>query len=415
MNYSRTVDLESGGTITLVANMDPFRALPADHGFVRDILEQMERYETAYKLAKGEEPKKGEPLAAPMTLDNRRDPKGDAVTFNGKTLSIWQWSKLTGIRHNTIYLRLKRGWPVERALTDKDTEAHEATAVAATPEAIQDRIVQLLSEGVAEGDLHKHMQVGSAMLTANMNAMRRLGVLEQFTKEEVASDEVAPVVSGHGSAALGKSENVSPGKEKAPVLTWSPEERKKRIREMFLAGRPKDEIARELDMSEQAVGCQVGIMRKAGLLPPRVQGVPDNQAEQAAAMNPTASHGEPSHAKDEQPDPEASVSTPDGKTEENAGEDEPEDDDSLGSSASSRDELTAEVRRQQGGSRADAHLITTMGRGHKHSARVDRFGDGNTVPDGSGHSHRVKGFLVMPAHNHAHELVAKAPAKDSGR
>lgn len=54
------------------------------------------------------------------SLDNRRGPKGKPITWNGKTMSIWQWSQLTGIRANTIYLRIKRGWSVERSLTEKE-------------------------------------------------------------------------------------------------------------------------------------------------------------------------------------------------------------------------------------------------------------------------------------------------------
>lgn len=38
-------------------------------------------------------------------------------TFNGETLSAYEWSIRTGIRSNTIYMRIKNGWSVEKALT----------------------------------------------------------------------------------------------------------------------------------------------------------------------------------------------------------------------------------------------------------------------------------------------------------
>lgn len=39
------------------------------------------------------------------------------LTFENKTLSLYQWSKITGIKHHTIYTRLGRGWPIEKILT----------------------------------------------------------------------------------------------------------------------------------------------------------------------------------------------------------------------------------------------------------------------------------------------------------
>lgn len=57
------------------------------------------------------------------TLDKRRGPKGKPITWQGKTLSILQWSQLTGIRPNTIYLRIKRGWSTESVLTKKDNDS----------------------------------------------------------------------------------------------------------------------------------------------------------------------------------------------------------------------------------------------------------------------------------------------------
>jgi hypothetical protein len=41
------------------------------------------------------------------------------ITFNGQTKTLSQWSRLLGISCEGLYLRLKRGWTVERALCSK--------------------------------------------------------------------------------------------------------------------------------------------------------------------------------------------------------------------------------------------------------------------------------------------------------
>ena len=41
------------------------------------------------------------------------------LTYNGQTLTIRQWSDVTGIEWYTINNRIKRGWSVERALTEQ--------------------------------------------------------------------------------------------------------------------------------------------------------------------------------------------------------------------------------------------------------------------------------------------------------
>lgn len=46
------------------------------------------------------------------TRRNRR------LTFNGETLTITEWSRRLGGHHRTVAWRLKRGWSLERALTE---------------------------------------------------------------------------------------------------------------------------------------------------------------------------------------------------------------------------------------------------------------------------------------------------------
>lgn len=45
------------------------------------------------------------------------------ITFDGRTQTLSQWARETGIRKDTLRLRLKKGWSVERALTEPIHEA----------------------------------------------------------------------------------------------------------------------------------------------------------------------------------------------------------------------------------------------------------------------------------------------------
>lgn len=39
------------------------------------------------------------------------------ITFNGKTLHLKDWERLTGISDSSIWYRLEKGWTIEQALT----------------------------------------------------------------------------------------------------------------------------------------------------------------------------------------------------------------------------------------------------------------------------------------------------------
>lgn len=39
------------------------------------------------------------------------------ITYHGKTLSVMEWAQRIGVQYMTLYLRIKRGWGVQRALT----------------------------------------------------------------------------------------------------------------------------------------------------------------------------------------------------------------------------------------------------------------------------------------------------------
>jgi hypothetical protein len=47
---------------------------------------------------------------------NRRDTI--RITFGGKTMCLKDWARELGLEYLTLYSRIKRGWPVEKALTE---------------------------------------------------------------------------------------------------------------------------------------------------------------------------------------------------------------------------------------------------------------------------------------------------------
>lgn len=56
------------------------------------------------------------------TTQNRGSTSTHMVSFSGRTLCLEEWSELTGINAHTIRGRLKRGWPIWRALTKGKTK-----------------------------------------------------------------------------------------------------------------------------------------------------------------------------------------------------------------------------------------------------------------------------------------------------
>ena len=57
-------------------------------------------------------------VQANNTRSNRR------LTFEDKTLTIAEWSRVVGLSQSTIWRRLHLGWPVEETLTSPLTNAH---------------------------------------------------------------------------------------------------------------------------------------------------------------------------------------------------------------------------------------------------------------------------------------------------
>lgn len=48
--------------------------------------------------------------------NNRRN--NHVVEFEGTSRTVYEWASVVGIKPNTLICRLRRGWPVERALTE---------------------------------------------------------------------------------------------------------------------------------------------------------------------------------------------------------------------------------------------------------------------------------------------------------
>lgn len=55
---------------------------------------------------------------ATATEQARNTSRNHYLEFGGQTKCIAEWAEITGIRRSTIWVRLQRGWSVERALTE---------------------------------------------------------------------------------------------------------------------------------------------------------------------------------------------------------------------------------------------------------------------------------------------------------
>lgn len=64
------------------------------------------------------------------------------IAFRGHTLSISEWSRSTGIARQTIAMRLLRGYPVERALTEKPMDSAQCGAIGAKRSYFRDTLTK---------------------------------------------------------------------------------------------------------------------------------------------------------------------------------------------------------------------------------------------------------------------------------
>jgi predicted ArsR family transcriptional regulator len=81
--------------------------------------------------------------------------------------------------------------------------------------------------------------------------------------------------------------------------------------------------------------------------------------------------------------------------------------------AASTAQLQIEVSRQLTSQKLSAtrriSLRTCSANNHRHVADVDASGDGQTIPDQSGHSHQVSRFCILPALKHYHDFLRPQP------
>ena len=176
------------------------------------------------------------------------------------------------------------------------------------------------------------------------------------------------------------------------VPAASPTSKRDPVLQLSLQGKSVDEIAAALGMARTSVRSYQSWWRRRGELPPYQSAAPGPKGPDPVTP-PAAPDSPPPAALDAGDDQE-----PDAEVEDAAATLEP--------SPATVDELRAEVDRQQAGQKSKTvFLATTRARKHDHQVKVDRFGDGNTVPDGSGHVHRVARFVVMTAHGHPHDLI----------
>jgi hypothetical protein len=55
-----------------------------------------------------------------MNSNNRRD--NVRIEYGGTTMTLAEWARVKKLTYHTLFLRLKRGWSIERALTTKMRE-----------------------------------------------------------------------------------------------------------------------------------------------------------------------------------------------------------------------------------------------------------------------------------------------------
>jgi DNA-binding NarL/FixJ family response regulator len=153
-----------------------------------------------------------------------------------------------------------------------------------------------------------------------------------------------------------------------------------RVLELFREGEALPDIAEALKITTLEVKSHIDNLRSRGLLPP---------ASGDATLYPTPGKKTPSaEVKDDDRD------------------DSEEVDDESTEKPATKEQLQAEVSRQQLGIKSKVVVLQTATvRKHSHKVKVDRMGDGQTILDSSGHAHRCFRFTLSEAHKHTHDLI----------
>lgn len=103
----------SGRGITVCKRWGKFENFIADMGLKPTSKHTLERVDNE----KGYEPKNCKWATRAEQARNKRSSR--LLTFNGKTQCVTEWASEINIDPRTLFARLKRGWPVQKALATK--------------------------------------------------------------------------------------------------------------------------------------------------------------------------------------------------------------------------------------------------------------------------------------------------------
>ena len=158
-----------------------------------------------------------------------------------------------------------------------------------------------------------------------------------------------------------------------------------RVLELYGQGKSSAEIAEAIGIPITAVYTHLWSLRKSGaIVESKGAPAPDEVDEDETETDPA----------EDAPEGQQTTETPQAEPSSERG--------------ASKDDLIAEVTRQQNGIRGKVVILgTTTAKNHRHTIRVDRMGDGQTVADGSGHVHRCYRFVLSQAQGHSHGVTTR--------
>jgi hypothetical protein len=73
---------------------------------------------------------------ATMAEQLRNTRRNVNLTYNGRTLCLTDWAKVTGLSFSTLHHRMQRGWTIERAISSPAQKRGETVIVAESVDAV---------------------------------------------------------------------------------------------------------------------------------------------------------------------------------------------------------------------------------------------------------------------------------------
>lgn len=182
-------------------------------------------------------------------------------------------------------------------------------------------------------------------------------------------------------------------------------DRQRVVKALLDEGLSRAEIVRRTGIIDHLVGYDIDCIRK-GRRPKGTKVYADGRAPESGSESAEPAAREPVDVDEEDPE----VDEIESEEEDSSEAVTPEKTEEVGAS---KEALLAEVTRQQNGIRGKVVILgTTTTKNHRHTIRVDRMGDGQTVVDGSGHVHRCERFVLSAAHGHVHQATVRASSSD---